>query len=75
MPQPPTLPPRLPPRAANDQTADPPPRTWAIRLIRKKAQMLGYVDAPDQQAAEALAVAQFELSAEQRKRLIVTERR
>ena len=75
MPQPSTPPPRLPPRAANDQTADPLPRTWAVRIIRKRMQFLGHVVALDREAAETEAVALFELTDEQRKRLIITEGR
>jgi len=28
-------------------------RTWAVSLIRKHGQFLGYVEAPDREAAEA----------------------
>ena len=58
-----TLGTRCPPRAANDQTP-PGPRlfSWSVRIIRKRAVLLGYVDAPDNQAAEAAAAEQFELT-------------
>jgi len=49
------------------------PRTRAS-LIRKRAQYLGTVDAPNEKAAEAVAVAEFNLSDEQRRRLVVQER-
>jgi hypothetical protein len=75
MPQRSRPPPRRPPRAANDLTADPPLRTWAVRIIRKRAGLLGYVVAPDQQAAEAAAVEAFELTPEQRQQLLVTDYR
>ena len=43
-------------------------------LIRKRAQYLGTIDAPNEKAAEAVAVAEFNLSDEQRRRLVVQER-
>lgn len=43
-------------------------------MIRKKAQLLGYVEAQDNQSAEAAAVEMFKLTDEQRKRLMITER-
>jgi hypothetical protein len=43
-------------------------------LIRKRGQILGYVEARDRTAAELAAVAEFELSPEQQKRLVVQER-
>jgi len=51
-----------------------PPRSWRASQILKRAQILGDVEAPSRDAAEAAAVKQFELSAEQRKRLVVQER-
>ena len=49
-------------------------RSWRASLIRKRAQYLGAVDAPNEKAAEAVAVAEFNLSDEQRRRLVVQER-
>jgi hypothetical protein len=46
-------------------------RTWRVSLLRQRAQYLGMVEAPDEKAAEAAAVAQFDLNDEQRKRLAV----
>jgi hypothetical protein len=46
-------------------------RSWRASLIRKKAQILGFVDAPDRAVAAAKA---FNLDAEQRSRLVVQER-
>jgi hypothetical protein len=37
--------------------------------------VLGYVEAPDEASAEIAAVVKFDLSAEQRGRLVVHERR
>ena len=48
-------------------------RSWRVSLIRKRAQYLGTVDAPNERAAEAAAVAEFDLSDEQRRRLVVQE--
>jgi hypothetical protein len=48
-------------------------RTWRVSLLRSRAILLGTVKAPDARAAEAAAVAQFKLDAEQRKRLAVRQ--
>lgn len=56
-------------------TAKPAPlRTWDVSLIRKRREFLGFIKAPDQQAAEVEAVKQFKLTDEQRKRLLILER-
>ena len=49
-------------------------RSWRASLIRKRAQILGYVNAPDRAAAEAAAVKAWSLDADQRSRLVVQER-
>jgi hypothetical protein len=49
-------------------------RSWGVVLIRGRGQLLGYVQAPDLKAAEAAAVRQFNLSEEQRRRLLIRER-
>jgi hypothetical protein len=46
-------------------------RAWRALLIRRKGQVLGDVDAPSREAAEAEAVRTFNLSPEQRSRLVV----
>jgi hypothetical protein len=48
-----------------------PARSWRVSLIRKRSQILGYVDAPTREAAEAAAVRTFNLTDEQRSRLVV----
>jgi hypothetical protein len=48
-------------------------RAWRVSLLRQRAHYLGTVEAPDERAAEAAAVAQFDLDEEQRKRLAVQE--
>jgi hypothetical protein len=45
---------------------------WVVRLIRKRAELLGVVHAPDEAAAIDAAVTEFKLSDEQRKRLSLT---
>jgi hypothetical protein len=50
------------------------PRSWRASLIRKRAQVLGDVEAPSREAAEAEAVRTFNLTPEQRSRLLVQER-
>jgi hypothetical protein len=58
------------PRKAKAAT---PPRQWRAALIRKHGQVLGYVEARTRAAAELAAAAEFNLTAEQRKRLVVQE--
>jgi hypothetical protein len=48
-------------------------RSWRVSIIRKRGQYLGTVEASNDKAAEAAAVAEFDLSEEQRRRLVVTE--
>ena len=56
-------------------------KLWRASLIRKRSrylgfmsnQILGYVDAPDRESAEAAAVSAFSLTEEQRKRLVVQQ--
>jgi hypothetical protein len=47
------------------------PQSWRVSLLRQRAHHLGTVEASDERAAEAAAVAQFDLNEEQRKRLVV----
>jgi hypothetical protein len=49
-------------------------RSWRASLIRKRAQVVGIVEAPSREAAEAAAVRTFNLNDEQRSRLVVQER-
>jgi hypothetical protein len=49
-------------------------RSWRVSIIRKRGQYLGTVEAPNEKAAEAAAVAEFNLSDEQRPRLVIQER-
>jgi hypothetical protein len=51
-----------------------PSRSWAVTLIKNRGVLLGYVEAPDQKAAELVAAKAFTLSEWQRKRLLVRER-
>jgi len=51
------------------------PRTWHVLIIRKRGEFLGTVEAPDREAAEAAAIERFELTDEQRKRLVLRESR
>jgi hypothetical protein len=45
-------------------------RRWRIVLMRSRGELLGYLDATDSQAAEAVAAEQFRLDAWQRRRLL-----
>jgi hypothetical protein len=49
-------------------------RSWRASLIRKRGQVLGSVEAATREAAEAAAAREFNLSPEQRSRLVVQER-
>jgi hypothetical protein len=49
-------------------------RAWVVSLIRKHGPFLGYVEAPDSEAAEAAAVDRFKPSEERRGRLVIQER-
>jgi len=49
-------------------------RSWRASLIRRRGQVLGNVETPSREAAEAAAVQEFNLTAEQRSRLVVQER-
>jgi hypothetical protein len=49
-------------------------RAWRVSLIRKRAQVLGDVEAASREAAELAAGRQFNLDEDQRKRLVVQER-
>jgi hypothetical protein len=49
-------------------------RTWRVSITRKRGQHLRTVEASNEKAAEAAAVAEFGLSDEQRRRLVLQER-
>jgi hypothetical protein len=55
------------------ESAGLPLRTWRVAI--KYGDFLGEVEAPDQETAEAMAVKAFNLTDEQRERLVVQERR
>ena len=48
-------------------------RRWRVVLLRAKGQLLDYVDAVDEQGAEAAAAEQFKLDEVWRRRLLVKE--
>jgi hypothetical protein len=49
------------------------PRAWRVLLMRARSQNLGIVYAANAEAAEAAAVAEFNIRDDQRRRLIVRE--
>jgi translation initiation factor IF-3 len=63
---------RAPKKAATYRSVAAKLRSWRVSVIRKHGQYLGTVKAPN--AAEVAAMAEFDLSDEQRGRLIVQER-
>ena len=60
-------------RARKSQPAAPAVRTWRVSVIRKRLERLGRVTAPDRDAAEAAALAEFHLKDHEAKRLLVEE--
>ena len=58
-------------RTSTKKKAFSPVRSWRASLIRKRSQVLGDVEAPSREAA---AVRTFNLSGQQRSRLLVRER-
>ena len=49
-------------------------RTWRVSILRNRLLFLGLVEAPNRQAAEAAAAKRFNISEEQRTRLVMQER-
>jgi hypothetical protein len=49
-------------------------RAWRVEILRNRSQYIGDVQAANEKAAEAAAIAEFNLDDEQRKRLVVRER-
>jgi hypothetical protein len=51
-------------------------RTWRVTILRQRAKEIGIVQAPNAKAAAAvaIAIADFKLDDEQRRRLVVQER-
>jgi hypothetical protein len=49
-------------------------RNWRVVIIRNRAQFLGFVEARDRKTAEAAAAKQFDISEEERTRLVVQDR-
>ena len=48
-------------------------RRWRVVLLRAKGEILGTVEAPDAQAAKAVAAVQFNLDEVRRNRIMVQE--
>jgi hypothetical protein len=49
-------------------------RWWRVAVLRTRAKHLGDVQAPDEETAAAAVVAEFKLTDDQRRRLVVQER-
>jgi len=49
-------------------------RSWRVAILRNRSYYLGDVRAPDEKAAEAAAASEFNLSDEQRNRIVMQER-
>jgi hypothetical protein len=50
-------------------------RTWRASILKRRAEYLGKVDAPNSTAAEAAAAREFRLNDDQRRRLMLQEER
>jgi hypothetical protein len=48
-------------------------RSWRVIILRSRGEYLGSVEAPDRERAEAVAIKQFDLDLEQRRRLLIRE--
>jgi hypothetical protein len=48
-------------------------RSWRVIIMRSKGEHIGTVEAPDRERAEAVAVKQFDLDQDQRRRLLIRE--
>ena len=49
-------------------------RSWRVIIMSNRGEYLGSVEAPDRERAEAVAIKQFELDQDQRRRLLIRER-
>ena len=45
-------------------------RSWRVIIMRSKGEHIGTVEAPDREMAEAVAIKQFDLDQDQRRRLL-----
>jgi hypothetical protein len=48
-------------------------KAWRTSLMRSRNHLLGIVYAPDEKSAEAAAIAEFKISEDMRRRLVVRE--
>ena len=48
-------------------------RSWRVIIMRSRGEYLGSVEAPDRERAEAVAIKQFALDDDQRRRLLIRE--
>jgi hypothetical protein len=58
---------------APKRPAKPAKRMWRASLIKKRTVFLGYVHAPDREAAEAVAIEEYKLTDLDRRRLVIQE--
>jgi len=49
------------------------PQRWSVSVIRKKAEQLGTVSAPDEKTAIELAAEEFKIPPERRNRIVITK--
>jgi hypothetical protein len=49
-------------------------RSWRVIIMHSRGEYLGSVEAPDRERAEAVAIKQFDLGHDQRRRLLIRER-
>ena len=51
-----------------------PAKSWRVIIMRSRGEYLGSVEAPDREKAAAVAIKQFALDDDQRRRLLIRER-
>jgi hypothetical protein len=49
-------------------------RSWRVIIMRRRGELLGYVEALNRERAEAVAIKLFALDDDQRRRLLIRER-
>ena len=50
-----------------------PAKSWRVIIMRSRGEYLGSVEAPNRERAEAVAIKQFALDDDQRRRLLIRE--
>jgi hypothetical protein len=65
---------KAPKRPQTGMRENPVSKRWAIYLIRKRGELLGSVDAPDEKAAIAAAIEKYGISDPERQKRLIAKR-